>query len=84
SIEAEDRRRRVDVTTGDRCDVGQREEPVFYPKVDPAQGFFGNKAPAALGIDRSAIIATLQAQNAVTQSGFVETGPERVALRVGG
>ncbi|MEI1252373.1 efflux RND transporter permease subunit [Rhizobium aouanii] len=45
---------------------------------------FSTRKIAALGIDRSAIIATLQAQNAVTQSGFVETGPERVALRVGG
>ncbi|PTM98953.1 efflux RND transporter permease subunit [Mycoplana dimorpha] len=45
---------------------------------------FSTRKIAALGISRADIIATLQAQNAVTQSGFVQTGPERIALRVGG
>ncbi|MGO7041592.1 efflux RND transporter permease subunit [Rhizobium acaciae] len=56
--------------------VGAQEEVIYLE--------FSTRRIAALGIDRSAIIATLQAQNAVTQSGFIETGPERVALRVGG
>lgn len=56
--------------------VGAQEEVIYLE--------FSTRKIAALGIDRSAIIATLQAQNAVTQSGFIETGPERVALRVGG
>ncbi|MGO6738183.1 efflux RND transporter permease subunit [Rhizobium ruizarguesonis] len=56
--------------------VGVQDEVIYLE--------FSTRKIAALGIDRSAIIATLQAQNAVTQSGFVETGPERVALRVGG
>lgn len=56
--------------------VGAQDEVIYLE--------FATRKIAALGIDRSAIIATLQAQNAVTQSGFVETGPERVALRVGG
>jgi multidrug efflux pump subunit AcrB len=56
--------------------VGAQDEVIYLE--------FSTRKIAALGIDRSAIIATLQAQNAVTQSGFVETGPERVALRVGG
>ncbi|OHV75391.1 efflux RND transporter permease subunit [Ensifer sp. LCM 4579] len=45
---------------------------------------FSTRKIAALGLNRADIIATLQAQNAVTQSGFVQTGPERIALRVGG
>ncbi|SEI17215.1 Multidrug efflux pump subunit AcrB [Rhizobium tibeticum] len=56
--------------------VGAQDEVIYLE--------FSTRKIAALGIDRSAIIATLQAQNAVTQSGFVETGPERAALRVGG
>lgn len=56
--------------------VGAQNEVIYLE--------FSTRKIAALGIDRAAIIATLQAQNAVTQSGFVETGPERVALRVGG
>ncbi|NNU35008.1 efflux RND transporter permease subunit [Rhizobium sophorae] len=56
--------------------VGAQDEVIYLE--------FSTRKIAALGIDRSAIIATLQAQNAVTQSGFVETGPERVALRVSG
>ncbi|MGO7209516.1 efflux RND transporter permease subunit [Rhizobium ruizarguesonis] len=56
--------------------VGAQDEVIYLE--------FSTRKIAALGIDRSAIISTLQAQNAVTQSGFVETGPERVALRVGG
>ncbi|SUA99406.1 Swarming motility protein SwrC [Pannonibacter phragmitetus] len=45
---------------------------------------FSTRKIAALGIDQRAIIETLQAQNAVTQSGFVEAGAERIALRVNG
>ena len=56
--------------------VGAQDEVIYLE--------FSTRKIAALGIDRAAIIATLQAQNAVTQSGFVEAGPERVALRVGG
>ncbi|MGI0524474.1 efflux RND transporter permease subunit [Rhizobium giardinii] len=56
--------------------VGAQDEVIYLE--------FSTRKIAALGIDRADIIATLQAQNAVTQSGFVQTGPERVALRVGG
>lgn len=45
---------------------------------------FSTRKTAALGIDTQTIIETLQAQNAVTQSGFVNAGPERIALRVSG
>ncbi|MGX9120845.1 efflux RND transporter permease subunit [Mesorhizobium sp. BHbsci] len=56
--------------------VGAQDEAIFLE--------FSTRKMAALGIDRSAIVSTLQAQNAVTQSGFIETGAERIALRVGG
>lgn len=56
--------------------IGAQDEVIFLE--------FSTRKLAALGIDRSAVIATLQEQNAVTQSGFIEAGPERIALRVGG
>ncbi|EHK79363.1 AcrB/AcrD/AcrF family protein [Sinorhizobium meliloti CCNWSX0020] len=56
--------------------VGAQDEVIYLE--------FSTRKIAALGLNRADIIATLQAQNAVTQSGFIETGPERVALRVGG
>ena len=56
--------------------VGAQDEVIYLE--------FSTRKIAALGIDRAAIISALQAQNAVTQSGFVEAGPERIALRVGG
>nr|WP_272951309.1 efflux RND transporter permease subunit [Agrobacterium vitis] len=56
--------------------VGTQDEAIYLE--------FSTRKIAALGIDQSAIIATLQAQNAVTQSGFIDAGPERIALRVGG
>ena len=45
---------------------------------------FSTRKIAALGLDRAAIIPALQAQNAVTPVRFLEAGPERIALRVGG
>lgn len=56
--------------------VGEQDEVIYLE--------FSTRKIAALGIDRQAIITTLQAQNAVTQSGFVDAGPESIALRVGG
>ncbi len=56
--------------------VGAQDEVIYLE--------FSTRKIAALGINRADIISTLQAQNAVTQSGFVQTGPERIALRVGG
>ena len=56
--------------------VGEQDEVIYLE--------FSTRKIAALGIDRQAIISTLQAQNAVTQSGFVDAGPESIALRVGG
>ncbi len=56
--------------------VGAQDEVIYLE--------FSTRKIAALGLDRAAILSALQAQNAVTQSGFVEAGPERIALRVGG
>jgi multidrug efflux pump len=56
--------------------IGAQNEVVFLE--------FSTRQIAALGIDRQSIIQTLQEQNAVAQSGFVEAGAERIALRVGG
>jgi multidrug efflux pump subunit AcrB len=56
--------------------VGAQDEAIYLE--------FSPRKIASLGIDRQAVIAALQAQNAVTQSGFIEAGPERIALRVSG
>ncbi|WP_087001719.1 efflux RND transporter permease subunit [Rhizobium sullae] len=56
--------------------IGAQDEAIYLE--------FSTRQIAALGIDRQSVIETLQAQNAVTQSGFVNAGPERIALRVGG
>jgi multidrug efflux pump len=56
--------------------VGAQDEAIYLE--------FSTRKIAALGIDQQSVIDTLQAQNAVTQSGVVEAGPERIALRVSG
>jgi len=45
---------------------------------------FSTRKIAALGLDSRAIIASLQAQNAVTPSGVFEAGSERISVRVNG
>src|SRR3974390_1612685 len=45
---------------------------------------FSTEKLAGLGIDRSALIAALQAQNAVGPAGVVQTGDERLALGFSG
>ncbi|MHB0953783.1 MAG: efflux RND transporter permease subunit [Allorhizobium sp.] len=56
--------------------IGAQDEAIYLE--------FSTRKVAALGIDQQAVIETLQAQNAVTQSGVIEAGPERIALRVSG
>ena len=56
--------------------IGAQDEAIYLE--------FSTRQIAALGIDSQSVIQTLQAQNAVTQSGFVDAGPERIALRVSG
>jgi multidrug efflux pump subunit AcrB len=45
---------------------------------------FSTEKLAGLGIDRTALIAALQAQNAVTPAGVVQTGDEKILVRVSG
>jgi multidrug efflux pump len=45
---------------------------------------FSTQKLAGLGIDRAALIAALQAQNAVSPAGALQTGDEKLALRVSG
>lgn len=56
--------------------IGARDEAIYLE--------FSTRQIAALGIDQQSIVQTLQTQNAVTQSGFIDAGPERIAVRVGG
>ncbi|MGO7437489.1 efflux RND transporter permease subunit [Rhizobium ruizarguesonis] len=56
--------------------IGAQDEAIYLE--------FSTRQIAALGIDQQSVIQTLQAQNAVTQSGFVDAGPERIVLRVSG
>ena len=56
--------------------VGQQNE-VFYLN-------FSTRKLAALGIDQAQVMQSLQAQNAVTPSGVIEAGPERISVRTSG
>lgn len=56
--------------------IGAQDEAIYLE--------FSTRKIAALGLNQQSVIDTLQAQNAVTQSGFVDAGPERIALRVSG
>ena len=56
--------------------IGEQDEAIYLE--------FSTRQIAALGLDIQAITSTLAAQNAVTASGFVQAGPERIAIRVSG
>lgn len=56
--------------------LGAQDEKIFVE--------FSIKELASLGIDRSALIAALQAQNVVLPAGTIQTGYESLALRVSG
>ena len=45
---------------------------------------FSTERLAGLGIDRAALVAALQAQNAVAPAGVVQTGDEKILVRVSG
>lgn len=45
---------------------------------------FSTRKLAALGLNEQAVLATLQAQNAILPSGTIDAGPEKVQVRVGG
>ncbi|MFT0891628.1 efflux RND transporter permease subunit [Pseudochelatococcus sp. G4_1912] len=56
--------------------IGAQDEVIFVE--------FSLAELARLGIDRQAVIAALQTQNAVHPAGIIETGEERISLRVSG
>ena len=56
--------------------IGVQDEKIYLE--------FSTRQIAALGLDLNALIASLQAQNAVVPSGVVDAGPERIAIRVSG
>jgi multidrug efflux pump subunit AcrB len=56
--------------------IGEQNEAIYLE--------FSTRKIAALGLDIQAVMNTLAAQNAVTPSGFVQAGPERIAVRVSG
>ncbi len=56
--------------------LGAQDEEIFVE--------FSTQQLAGLGIDRAALIAALQAQNAVSPSGELQTGDEKLLLRVSG
>ncbi len=56
--------------------LGAQDERVYVE--------FSTDQLAGLGIDRAALIAALNAQNAVTPQGVVQTGDEKILVRVSG
>lgn len=56
--------------------LGAQDEQIFVE--------FSTKHLAGLGIDRAALIAALQTQNAVSPSGVLQTGGEKHIIRVSG
>lgn len=56
--------------------LGAQDEKIFVE--------FSVKELASLGIDRSALLAALAAQNVVQPAGTIQTGDERLSLRVSG
>lgn len=56
--------------------IGAQDEVVFLE--------FSTRRLAALGISAAQVVQTLQDQNAVTASGVMQAGSQRVAIRVGG
>ena len=56
--------------------IGAQDEKIFVE--------FSTEELAALGHRPPALIAALQAQNAVSPAGVIQTGDERLALRVSG
>ena len=56
--------------------VGVQDEKIYLE--------FSTQQMSSLGIDANTLMQALQAQNAVTPSGTVDSGPERIAIRVSG
>ncbi len=74
----EDARRQIlTVPNIGKVDIIGAQDEVIYLE-------FSARQLAALGIDQNAVLATLQAQNAIAPSGVVQAEGERISLRVNG
>ncbi|WP_448044993.1 efflux RND transporter permease subunit [Bradyrhizobium liaoningense] len=60
-----------------RVDIVGAQDEVIYLE-------FSTRKVAALGLDQRSILSSLQAQNAITPSGVLQAGPERISVRVSG
>ncbi|MCW2282738.1 multidrug efflux pump subunit AcrB [Rhodoblastus acidophilus] len=56
--------------------LGAQDEQIYFE--------FSTRELAGLGIDRAALIAAIQAQNAVIPAGAIQTGDEKISIRVTG
>ncbi|WGF88048.1 efflux RND transporter permease subunit [Marinivivus vitaminiproducens] len=56
--------------------VGAQDEVIFVE--------FSMQQLASLGLDRAALLAALQTQNVVRPAGIIQTGDERISIRVSG
>ncbi|VVN77772.1 efflux RND transporter permease subunit [Pseudomonas fluorescens] len=56
--------------------IGEQDEVLYLN--------FSTRKLAALGIDQSQVLQSLQSQNAVTPAGVIEAGPERISVRTSG
>ncbi|GLS32141.1 Multidrug efflux pump subunit AcrB [Mesorhizobium albiziae] len=56
--------------------IGAQDEAIYLE--------FSTRQVAALGLNQQEIVESLQAQNAITPSGVIEAGPERISVRVTG
>ncbi|MCW5721637.1 MAG: efflux RND transporter permease subunit [Devosia sp.] len=76
-VENEVRPRALSVPGAGRIDTIGTQDEVIYLE-------FSTRQIAALGLNREDILASLQAQNAVVPSGTIDTGEERIGVRVTG
>jgi multidrug efflux pump subunit AcrB len=60
-----------------KVDILGAQEEVIYLE-------FSTRKIAALGLDTRSVMVSLEAQNAVAQSGVFQAGPERISVRVNG
>ena len=56
--------------------IGAQNEAIYLE--------FSTRELAAMGLDQQTVLATLQAQNAITPSGVIQAGAERINIRVSG
>ncbi|MDH7796325.1 MULTISPECIES: efflux RND transporter permease subunit [unclassified Beijerinckia] len=56
--------------------IGAQDEAIYLE--------FSTRQTAALGLNQQQVIQSLQAQNAITPSGVIQSGPERIIVRVSG